>query len=192
MFRSFKKASMILLLLSTAQAVLAADYIIDKKGMHTAINFKIKHLGYSWLSGRFNNFEGSFSYDEKNPAASKVSVTIDPASIDSNHELRDKHLRGDDFLNVAKYPSAGFVSTKITPKGEGKLEIAGTLTLHGVSKSVVIDAYEIGAGKDPWGGYRHGFSGTTSIALKDFGIDYDLGPASTTVELELHVEGIRK
>jgi polyisoprenoid-binding protein YceI len=184
-----------LLLTSTAfvpSAAFAADYTIDTKGAHAFIQFKISHLGYSWLVGRFNTFDGEFSYDEKNPAASKVVVSIDTASIDSNHAERDKHLRSKDFLDVGKYPQAKFVSTSFKELGNGKAELVGDLTLHGVTKPVTIAVEHVGHGKDPWGGYRRGFAGTTKFALKDFGIDYDLGPASQEVEMFLSVEGIRK
>ena len=89
----------------------AADYVIDAKGAHASVNFKIKHLGYSWLIGRFNQFEGGFSYDAENPDASVIQVIIDTASVDSNHAERDKHLRSEDFLNVGEFPQASFNST---------------------------------------------------------------------------------
>ncbi|GAB3022526.1 YceI family protein [Bowmanella dokdonensis] len=168
-----------------------ADYVIDSKGAHASINFKIQHLGYSWLTGRFNDFDGQFSYDADKPEASSISVNIDPASIDTNHAERDKHLRSDDFLHVDKFAEASFVSTKVVKDGD-ELDVHGNLTLHGVTKPIVIEVEKVGEGKDPWGGYRVGFEGETRIALKDFGIDYDLGPASTHVELELHIEGVRK
>jgi len=170
----------------------AADYVIDTDKAHAFIQFKIKHLGYSWLLGRFNTFKGEFSFDEKKPSAAKISVKIDPASIDSNHAERDKHLRGKDFLNVKKYPEASFVSKSFKQDGDGKAILIGDFTLHGVTKELVIDVQHIGHGDDPWGGYRRGFEGKTSFALKDFGIDYNLGPASKDVELFLSVEGIRK
>jgi polyisoprenoid-binding protein YceI len=169
----------------------AADYTIDTKGAHAFIQFKIKHLGYSWLYGRFDDFSGDFSYDPAKPEASKVDVLIKTKSINSAHAERDKHLRGKDFLNVAKYPEASFSSTSFKSLGDGKAELKGNFTFHGVSKNIVIDVEEIGGGKDPWGGIRQGFSGKTTIALKDFGIDYDLGPASNHVELILDVEGVR-
>ena len=175
--------------ISTAQA---ADYVIDSKGAHASINFKIQHLGYSWLTGRFNDFKGTFSYDENTPSQATISVTIDTDSIDSNHAERDKHLKSGDFLAVDEFPQAKFVSTKIVDKGNGKLNVMGDFTLHGVTKPITIDAKKVGEGEDPWGGYRAGFMGTTTIALKDFGIDYELGPASQTVELELHVEGVKQ
>jgi polyisoprenoid-binding protein YceI len=170
----------------------AADYAIDTKGAHASITFRIKHLGFSWLTGRFDQFNGTFSYDAKAPEASKVSVEIDTASVSSNHAERDKHLRNADFLDVEKFPKASFVSKKVEPAGEGKAKITGDLTLRGVTKEVVIDADYVGGGPDPWGGNRVGFSGTTSLALADFGITFNLGPASKEVELTLNVEGVQQ
>ena len=183
--------------LATAAALMlspslwADNYKIDTEGAHAFIEFKIQHLGYSWLIGRFNQFDGSFSYDENNPNASKVNVTIDTASIDSNHAERDKHLRGDLFLHTDKYPKASFVSESFKDLGNGKAALTGKLTLHGVTKTITIDVNHIGRGDDPWGGYRTGFDGKTILTLKDFGITYDLGPASAQVEMYLGVEGIR-
>lgn len=170
----------------------AAEYDFDIKGAHASINFRIKHLGFSWLVGRFDKFNGTFNYDDKAPDKSSVKVEIDTASINSNHAERDKHLRAEEFLDVAKFPKATFVSTSVTPDGEGKAKITGDLTLRGVTKQVVIDAVAIGGGKDPWGGERQGFEGTTKFALADFGIPKELGPASKEVELTLHVEGVKK
>jgi polyisoprenoid-binding protein YceI len=184
------------LLLSLAIALpslaTAADYTIDTKGAHAFIQFRIKHLGYSWLSGRFNNFAGSFSYDEANPGAAKVEVSIKTASIDSNHAERDKHLRGKDFLEVDKFPEARFVSTAYKENADKTAVLSGNLTLHGVTRPVDITVTQIGHGPDPWGGYRRGFEGTTMLKLADFDIDYDLGPASREVELTLSIEGIRQ
>jgi len=177
---------------SFLSTVNAADYVIDSKGAHASINFKIQHLGYSWLVGRFDKFEGTFSYDAANISASKIEVNIDTSSVNSNHAERDKHLRSDDFLDVSAFANAKFISKTVTDKGDGKLAIAGTLSLRGVSKDIVIDAQMIGEGKDPWGGYRLGFSGTTTIALTDFAIKMNLGPASNNVELSLHIEGIKQ
>lgn len=174
------------------QAANAEDYVIDTKGSHAFIQFKIPHLGYSWVLGRFNRFEGTFSYDEKAPAASKVSVRIDTASVDSNHAERDKHLRGKDFFEVNKYPEATFASTAFVPKGDGYATLKGNLTLHGVTRPVEIEVKHIGAGKDPWGGFRRGFEGRTKLALSDYNINFNLGPASKEVELFLTVEGIRQ
>lgn len=170
----------------------AESYVIDTKGAHAFVQFRIKHLGYSWLLGRFNDFTGTFSYDEKNPAAAKVEVTIKTASIDSNHAERDKHLRDEDFLHVDKYPEARFVSTGFTDNGDGTAVLEGDLTLRGVTRPVRIDVEHIGHGPDPWGGYRRGFAGTTNLVLKDYNINYDLGPAAREVEMFLSIEGIRQ
>ncbi|OZB30377.1 MAG: hypothetical protein B7X51_10440 [Pseudomonas sp. 34-62-33] len=171
---------------------MAADYVIDKQGQHAFVNFKISHLGYSWLYGTFKDFDGTFSYDAANPEASKVNVTLKTASVDTNHAERDKHLRSADFLNVSKHDTATFESTSVKSTGEGSADVTGNLTLNGVTKPVVIAAKFIGEGQDPWGGYRAGFEGTTTLKLKDFDIAMDLGPASETVELIISIEGIRK
>lgn len=171
---------------------MAADYAIDKQGQHAFVNFKISHLGYSWLYGTFKDFDGTFSYDAANPEASKVNVTLKTASVDTNHAERDKHLRSADFLNVSKHDTATFESTSVKSTGEGSADVTGNLTLNGVTKPVVIAAKFIGEGQDPWGGYRAGFEGTTTLKLKDFDISMDLGPASESVDLIISIEGIRK
>lgn len=179
------------LVLSFAMPAHADRYVIDTKGAHAFIQFKIQHLGYSWLSGRFNTFEGAFEYDEKKPNESSVKVNIDTASVDSNHAARDKHLRSKDFLEVDKFPQASFVSTSFAEDGKN-ITLKGKFTLHGVTKDIVIKGHHVGAGADPWGGFRRGFEGSTTIALKDYNILMNLGPASQDVQLTLSVEGIRQ
>ena len=189
------KKTLAALVLGSALAsspVFDADYAIDKQGQHAFVNFKISHLGYSWLWGTFKDFDGGFSFDAAKPEESKVNVTLKTASVDTNHAERDKHLRSDDFLNVAKHPTATFESTSVKSTGDGTADINGNLTLNGVTKPVVIAAKFIGEGKDPWGGYRAGFEGSTTLTLKDFDIKMDLGPASQTVDLIISVEGVRK
>ena len=177
--------------LALAGQARAADYVIDTAKAHASIQFRIKHLGFSWLTGRFDTFSGSFTFDEANPSASKVHVEVDTASVNSNHAERDKHLRSKEFLDVAEYPKAVFDSTSVKLNGD-KATIAGNLTLRGVSKPIEIEAQRVGGGADPWGGFRDGFTGTTRLTLKDFGINFDLGPNSKEVELRLDVEGVRQ
>ncbi len=167
----------------------AADYNIDSKGAHASINFKVSHLGYSFIQGRFNKFDGQFSFDPQNIAASKVTVNIDTRSLDSNHAERDKHIKSSDFINASKFSTAKFISTQVSSKADGSLAITGNLTLHGVTKTITIDADFIGEGKDPWGGYRAGFQGTTRLQLADFAIQV-MG-SSSYVDMDLHVEGVR-
>lgn len=182
------------LVLSPLAHAATENYVIDTKGMHASINFKIKHIGYSYLLGRFNDFSGNFTFDDANPANSKIDVDIKTASLDSNHAERDKHLRGKDFLDVEKFPTATFKSTKIVKDDDpGEFTVHGDLTLHGVTKPITIEVDSVGAGADPWGGYRRGFEGDVTLTLADFGIDTaKLGPASAKVELELHIEGVRQ
>lgn len=166
-------------------------FVIDTDRAHASIAFRIKHLGFSWLTGRFDDFNGTFTFDAKRPENSTVKVEIDTKSVNTNHAERDKHLRGKDFLNVSKYPTATFESTGVKLNGDAAT-ITGKLTLHGVTKEIEIAAAPVGGGEDPWGGYRQGFTGITQLALKDFGIDYDLGPASQVVDMTLDIEGIRQ
>lgn len=182
-------------LLSAGQAM-AADYTIDKEGQHAFVNFKISHLGYSFIYGTFKDWTGTFSFDADKPEASKISIDLKTASVFTNHAERDKHISSKDFLDVATYPDAKFVSTKVVPTGknaDGKLtaDVTGDLTFHGVTKPVVVKTVFLGEGKDPWGGYRAGFEGTTSIKRSDFGKMMDLGPQSDTLDLDISFEGVK-
>lgn len=174
-------------LLTFSSQVMAADYMIDTKGQHAFINFKVGHLGYSYIIGRFTSFSGEFTHDASNPGASKASLTIDAKSVDTNHAERDKHLRSEDFLEVAKYPTITFESTGYKASSSGD-KLMGNLTIHGVTRPVTIDVRHVGEGKDPWGGYRSGFHGTTMVKASDFGMPDWVGD----VEIELNIEGIRK
>ncbi len=189
---NLKKLSLgLLLTVGLSFPAAAADYLVDIKGMHAFIQFRIIHLGYSVMVGRFNDFDGEFTWDKDNPSASSISINIRTASIDTNHAERDKHLRGDDFLEVKKYPDASFKSTRYRGDARGG-KMDGILTLHGVSKPITLDVKVIGEGDDPWGGYRAGFEASTSIRRADFGMEYNLGPAAETMDFELYIEGVRK
>ena len=190
-----KKMLMAVAILLASPQVFAApeNYVVDTQGMHASVNFKINHLGYSWIVGRFNDFKVSFVFDEADAANNSVAVTINTSSVDSNHAERDRHVRGKDFLDVKKFPEASFKSTSVT-KGEdkGEYKVTGDLTLHGVTKQVEFEIEEVGAGKDPWGGFRRGFEGEMTLKPSDFGINYDLGPAAATMELEFILEGVKQ
>lgn len=169
-------------------------YVIDTQGMHAFISFRIKHLGFSWLMGRFNQFEGTFDYDEKNPANNKVSVTIDLNSLDTNHAERDKHLKSARFFDVQKFPKATFTSTQWIDHGDGTATLKGKFTLRGITKEISLNVKQIGAGKDPWGGFRRGFEGTTTLKLSDYKMKeaHILGPVAENVEIWVSLEGVRK
>ncbi|WP_446470792.1 YceI family protein [Xenorhabdus stockiae] len=174
-----------------ASSAMASNYKIDTAGQHAFIEFRIQHLGMSWVYGNFKKFDGDFTFDSQNPTADKVSVIIKTDSIDTNHAERDKHLRSADFLNTAKYPEAKFISTKVEKVGE-QYKVIGELTLNGVTKPVTLQTKLMGEGKDPWGGYRAGFEANGKIKLKDFNIKTDLGPKSQEVELIISVEGVKE
>lgn len=179
-----------LLPLTQAQA---AEYVIDTEGQHAFVQFKISHLGYSYILGDFEEFSGNFNYDPDNVADSSVNVTVDVNSLDTNHAERDKHILSGDFLNASEYPEATFESTGFESTGEGEGKLTGDLTLHGVTNEVTLDVTHIGGGEDPWGDYRQGFEGSTMLSLADYDIDMSKFPP-VMHELELYVvfEGIRQ
>jgi polyisoprenoid-binding protein YceI len=166
----------------------AADYVIDTEGMHAAINFKVKHVGISWLTGRFDKFSGTYTFDDEKPEDSKLSVDIDVSSVNSNHEKRDAHIREADYLNVEVNPMAHFESTGMEVTGEGTGVIHGELTLNGVKKHLHLATTFVGKGDDPWGGYRTAFEATATIKQEDFDFKFKYGD----VHLNLYVEGIRQ
>ena len=173
----------------SATASRAAEYRIDPG--HSFVQFKISHLGFSWMVGVFDKISGNFAFDPAaGPAGQKISVEIDTASIDSGHAERDKHLRSPDFLNVRKFPKATFVSTGYEGDAKGGT-MKGNLTLMSVTRPIAIAVKKVGEGNDPWGGYRAGFEGTATLSRKAFGAGMNLGPASDTVQFFLSVEGIR-
>ncbi len=182
--------------LFTAGQAMAADYTIDKEGQHAFINFKISHLGYSFIYGTFKDWSGTFSFDAAKPEDSKINIDLKTASVFTNNAERDKHISSKDFLDVANFPDATFKSTQVTNVGknaDGKItaDVIGDLTLHGVTKPVTVKTTFVGEGKDPWGGYRAGFEGTTSIKRSDFGKMMDLGPQSDTLDLIISFEGVK-
>ena len=172
----------------------AADYVIDTEdGQHAFVQFKISHLGYSYILGSFEEFSGSFSYDPENLEASSASVEVEVASLNSNHAERDKHILSDDLLDEGEYPTATFTSTGFEPTGENEGVLTGDLTLHGETNEIEMPVTLVGEGEDPWGGYRAGFEGSTTLVLADYGIDMSDFPEMMH-ELELYVtfEGIRQ
>jgi polyisoprenoid-binding protein YceI len=182
----------LLLITTVFTPAAAADYEMDIEGKHAFIRFKVSHLGYSYVLGEFPDFTGKFSYDADDPSVASVTVDIDTTSVETHHAKRNVHIRGKDFLHVKKFPTAKFASTGYEDTGGGEGILTGDLTLRGVTRPVTIEMRRIGEGKDPWGSYRAGFEGTTVITMADFGMDYNLGPASRTAEIYFSIEGIRE
>lgn len=150
--------------------VQAADYKIDPA--HSNLQFTIRHL-VSRVSGSFNDFGGDFSFDPHHLDATKLVAKVNVASINTGNEKRDGHLKSPDFFDVAKHPTMNFVSRKLEADGANKYKLSGDLTLHGVTKPVVLDVEFLGEGTDPQGGKRAGFVATGKINRKDFGINWN-------------------
>lgn len=186
--RIFAVASLLAMGLALGHTAQAADYVIDGSGggMHSSVTFRASHVGISSLWGRFDDISGSFSYDAGNVGASRISVKIDPASINTNHEARDTHLKTADYLDVAKFPQAGFESTHIMAAGEGKLHVMGNFTLHGVTKEISFEAVKTGEGETPFGDTRVGFEAETTLNTQDYGIN------AGELRLILAIEGIKQ
>jgi len=185
----------IVMALSVSMSAQAAEnYNFDIKGQHAFIQFKIKHLGYSWLLGSFKKFDGSFVYDEAKPSSNSVRAEIEVDSLDTNHAERNKHLRSGDFFDVATFPKARFVSTSYKDLGNGKGVMIGDFTLRGITKSIQLNITQIGTGNDPWGGYRRGFEARTTLHLSDYNMlkSSMLGAVAENVELYMSIEGVRQ
>ena len=165
----------------------ADDYKIDET--HSFIQFRTKHLGYSWEYGRFNVIGGTFTYDASNPSKNRIDINVDVNSINTNHDLRDEHLQ-EKYLHTDKAPKASFKSTAYQGDANSGT-VTGELTLNNTTKTVTIPIKKVGEGNDPWGGYRAGFEGTLTIDTRDYGYNYQLGDQSYVVELQLGVGGVR-
>jgi polyisoprenoid-binding protein YceI len=170
-------------------------YKIDPR--HSSANFAVTHLMISTVRGEFHSVNGTVNVDTSDVSKSSVEVTIDASTVDTREPDRDKDLKSPNFFDVAKYPTITFKSTKVESAGPGKLKVTGDLTLHGVTKSVVLDVTSPKSPiKDPWGLQRTAVSGTTKINRQDFGMTYsktlDNGGLmiSNDVDITLDVEMI--
>jgi len=140
---------------------------------HTLVEFAAKHLMITTVKGRFTDVSGTIHMDETDPSASSVEAVIKAASIDTRTDQRDAHLKSADFLEVERFPEITFRSTKLERVGDAHYRVTGDLTIHGVTKPVVLDVSDEGRTKDPWGGERAGFSATTRIDRRDFGLTWN-------------------
>lgn len=176
--------------LSQAQA---ADYQIDTEGQHAFVQFKINHLGFSHILGSFEEFDGQFSYDPEDLDASSAEIEVQVDSLNSNHAERDRHILSEDFLNASEHPTATFTSTGFESSGDDEGVLTGDLTLNGETQEIEMPVKLMGEGEDPWGNYRAGLEGTTTLTLSDYGIDLsDFPEAMHELELYVTFEGIRQ
>jgi polyisoprenoid-binding protein YceI len=175
----------------------ASSWTIDQD--HSNVGFKVKHLMVSNVKGEFRSFNGTLEIDDKDVTKSKVSVNIETPSITTGVTKRDDHLKSHDFFDVTKYPAMTFVSKKVKKAGNDKLKVYGDLTLHGVTREVVLDVEgPTKAYKDPWGNIKRGASASTKINRKDFGLTWNAAIESggvvvgDEVTISLEVELLQK
>jgi len=145
-------------------------YKIDKA--HSEVVFQIRHL-VTKVRGRFDDFEGMIQLNENSPELSSVEFTIKAASIDTNEKDRDTHLRSADFFDVEKFPALTFKSKQIIKKSNESYDVIGDLTIHGVTKEIVLPVTHLGKAKDPWGMERAGFEAENTLNRKDFGLSWN-------------------
>jgi len=184
-------------ILGSASLAAAATYRVDPA--HSSVLFHIRHL-FTTVTGRFSTFEGTIVYDDKQAAATKVDGSIDAASIDTNVKKRDDHLRSADFFDVEKFPKIAFQSAGVSDLDASghKGKMHGALTMHGVTKPVVLDVAFLGKGKDPGGKERAGFHATTTVDRKQFGLTWNKAVESggllvgDDVTIEIDVEAIQE
>jgi len=183
-------------LVSWSSILAAATYQIDPA--HSVAGFTVRHMMVSNVSGAFSKLSGTVDFDSNNPSQSKIDVTIDPASVDTRNSGRDNDLRSANFFDVANYPAITFKSTRVDKAGEGKYRVVGNLTIHGVTKEVVLDVDGPTPEVQAQGAFRTGASATTKIDRKDFGIIWnralDSGGVvvSDEVRINFEVELVRK
>jgi polyisoprenoid-binding protein YceI len=190
-----KRLAVVLAIALASTSVFAADsYVIDP--VHSNVTFTIRHL-VSRVTGKFNDFSGTVNIDPKKPATSSVDFAIKVASIDTGTADRDKHLRSADFFDAEKYPEITFKSSSVKSTSKDKYAVAGTLTMHGVSKHVTIPVEFNGFGKDMQGNEKAGFSLSTTLDRKDYGINWNKAVDNGTllgdeVTISINLETSRK
>jgi polyisoprenoid-binding protein YceI len=168
---------------------------------HTQVEFKARHMMITTVRGRFADVSGTVVVDEENPDNSRVEVEIDANSIDTRQSDRDTHLRSEDFLNVEKHPKITFRSKRIEGahrEAGDEFKVVGDLTIRGETREVVLDARYEGRGNDPWGGERAGFSASTKIDRREWGLTWNAALetggilVSNDLDIELQVQAVRE
>jgi len=178
------------LAMAASAAAQVGNWQIDPA--HSSAQFSVRHLGVSTVRGAFMKVSGSAKYDAADPSKGSLDATIEATSVDTRVEMRDNDLRSPNFLDVAKYPTITFHSKQTKAAGAGKLQITGDLTIHGVTKEVVLDVDGPTAPiKDPWGNQRFGASATTKIKRQDFGVNGAPGIVGDEITITIDAELIQ-
>lgn len=155
----------------TPANVRAETWVIDP--VHSSIDFSVKHMMLSNVTGEFDKFSGAITANDDDPKSVEIEVTIDASSVDTRNEKRDGHLKSPDFLDVAKYPTITFKSVKIEPESDNQWKVTGNLTLHGVTKLVVLEVTGPTPEVKVMGAPHRGASATTTINRQDFGVSFN-------------------
>jgi polyisoprenoid-binding protein YceI len=158
---------------------------------HSAITFKVKHMGITFVYGRFNNMKGTYTFNDNVPENCFIDIRVKAADIDTGNVKRDNHLRSPDFFDADNFPDIAFKSVFVKKLQESTYEVVGYMTLHGVSQSVTVQAVKTGDIQIPGGEVRTGFETTFTIRRSDYGMKYMLGGVGDKVELTVSVEGVR-
>lgn len=170
---------------------MAAPYKLD--AAHTDVGFSVTHLMISKVKGRFTKFDGGFDFDEKKAELKSIDVKIETSSVNTDNAKRDEHLVSDDFFQVKKFPEMTFKSDKVEAKDGKPVKVHGNLTIKGVSKPVTLDVEYRGSIVDPWKNEKVGFSASTKINRKDFGLNWnqnlDKGGVAVSDEVTITIEG---
>ncbi len=170
----------------------AENFLLDPA--HASVLFGVSHLGFSKTFGRFNTVEGAFTLDAEAPEKSSVVVTMDAASLDTNHEKRDEHLRGKDFFDVSQFPTLTYKSTSVKRTGDRTATVMGDLTMHGVTKSVPLEVTLVNTGPNPMDKTKTvaGFSARGTLKRSEFGMAYATPVLGDDVEIIIEVDAIKQ
>ena len=155
---------------TTTTLIGARTFNVDKS--HSEVTFQVRHL-LTKVRGRFSEFSGAITYDEAQPTASSVAISVQAASIDTNEPNRDTHLRSDDFFAVDTYPTLDFTSTQVAAAGPDRFDVTGDLTIRGVTKRVTVPVTVLGKAIDPWGNEKLGLETEFTVNRKDFGLSWN-------------------
>ena len=187
----FALGFIVTVVIAVSAAAQSGTWQIDPN--HSAAQFSVRHLGVSTVRGAFMKVSGSAKYDPNDASKDSVEVSIDASSVDTRVQMRDNDLRSPNFLDVQKYPTITFKSKETKAGGDGKLQVLGDLTIHGVTKEVTLDVDGPSAPiKDPWGNQRIGASASTKINRKDFGVNGAPGVVGDEISITIDTELIQQ
>jgi polyisoprenoid-binding protein YceI len=184
--------------MSTITAAPRTQSAWDIDTVHSSVGFTVRHLVISKVRGRFARWSGSLVLDDARPENSRVEARIEAASIDTHEPQRDAHLRSSDFFDTDKHPAIEFRSSRIEQAGGQRYQVAGDLTIAGVSRPVRLEVEALGRAKDPWGGERAGFSARTTIDRRDFGLIWNQAleaggvVVGEKVEIGIEIEAVKR